>query len=79
MSDFLSWLREIWDKIILYDEEWKKKYCPHLYNYLFEMTDEERHKACKNIDGTGNYINMLRMAGHDNQTIITHLETCGKI
>jgi hypothetical protein len=29
--------------LFLSDHEWKKKYCPHLYNYLFLMNDEKRH------------------------------------
>ena len=28
------WLREQLDKILLSDHEWKKKYCPHLYEFL---------------------------------------------
>jgi hypothetical protein len=31
-----KWVREQLDKIILSDHEWKKKYCPFLYNYLFK-------------------------------------------
>ena len=42
--EFLRWLREKLDGIILSDHEWKKKYCPTLYNYLFCLNEEERHK-----------------------------------
>lgn len=38
-------LREIFDSLVLSDHEWKKKYCPFLYHYLFEMTPEEKHAA----------------------------------
>ena len=79
MADFLLWFRERWDSVVLSDHEWKKKYCPHLYSWLFEMTEEEKNKVMKNIDGTGNYIKMLKNAGHCNQTIIDHLANCGKI
>lgn len=41
----LHWIREQTDKIILSDHEWKKKYCSHLFHYLFEMTNEERHQV----------------------------------
>lgn len=34
-------LREFFDRFFLTDHEWKKKYCPPLHHYLFEMTDEE--------------------------------------
>ncbi len=41
----MSWFRENLDKILLSDQEWKKKYCPFLYDYLFEMAPEQRHEA----------------------------------
>lgn len=37
-------IRKQIDKVLLSDHEWKKKYCPILYNYLFNMNDEQRHK-----------------------------------
>jgi hypothetical protein len=40
----LMWIRMQIDKMFLSDCEWKKKYCPNLFHYLFEMTDEERHQ-----------------------------------
>jgi hypothetical protein len=45
----LNRLREIRDRIFLSDHEYKKKYCPFLYNWLFEMTDEERKEVYKKI------------------------------
>lgn len=41
----ISKIREWLDSIFLSDHEWKKKYCPNLYNYLFKMTDEERRET----------------------------------
>ena len=41
MRKIKRWL----DGIFLSDHEWKKKHCPNLYNYLFGMTDEERHEV----------------------------------
>ena len=41
---FREWL----DRFLLSDHEWKKKYCPNLYHYLFEMTPEERSECFKN-------------------------------
>ena len=38
-------IRKFIDKFLLSDHEWKRKYCPTLYNYLFKMSDEERHEA----------------------------------
>jgi len=40
----LHWIRIQLDKVFLSDHEWKKKYCSHLFHYLFEMNDEERHQ-----------------------------------
>jgi len=44
-----NWFRMQIDKIILNDHDWKKKYCPCLYHYLFEISDEERHRMWINI------------------------------
>lgn len=38
-------LRAFLDRFLLNDHEWKKKYCPDLYHYLFEMTPKEKHEA----------------------------------
>ena len=38
----MGWIRKKIDSIFLSDHEWKKKYCPTLYNYLFS-SEEERH------------------------------------
>lgn len=47
-------LRRFIDRILLSDHEWKKKYCPELYHYLFEATAEERtaifEKLCNCIN-----------------------------
>jgi len=50
MYDFFDWLHEKWDSMFMSDREWKKKNCPYLYNYLFQMTDEERHDVWTNYD-----------------------------
>jgi len=42
----LNWLRK---RLFLSDHEWKKKNCPTLYNYLFELNDEERHSVFEKI------------------------------
>lgn len=55
------------DSILLSDHEWKKKYCPTLYRYLFEMTPEERTAALANYTeehARRNYEEMIRRA-HD--------------
>ena len=48
MINFLFKIREY------FDIKWKKKHCPHLYNYLFVMSDEERKKVwsdyCKRME-----------------------------
>lgn len=33
------------DRLILSDHQWKRKYCPYLHGWLFEMTKEERERA----------------------------------
>jgi len=38
---------EFVDRIILSDHEYKKKYCPHLYSYLFVLNDKERSVVLK--------------------------------
>lgn len=32
----------IWDKLVLSDHNWKRKYCPTLYSWVFG-NEEERH------------------------------------
>lgn len=44
-----NWIRMQIDKILLSDHEWKKKYCPTLYNYLFKMSPEERNKEWEEL------------------------------
>ena len=38
-------IRQWVDSIFMSDKEWKRKHCSNLYNYLFEMSDKERHEA----------------------------------
>ena len=38
-------IRQRIDSLFMSDLDWKKKHCPSLYNYLFVMSDEERHEA----------------------------------
>jgi hypothetical protein len=40
-------IREVLDRLLLSDHEWKKKYCPEVYSWLFELTDEERKEIIK--------------------------------
>jgi len=48
VNKFFEWFREKWDAMYLTDWEWKRKYCPNLYKYLFEMDDKERRKMWDN-------------------------------
>ena len=45
----MNFLRKWFDRILLNDFEWKKKYCPNLYRYLFEMNDIERKELWDNL------------------------------
>ncbi len=49
MGDLTMWLREWYDRLVLSDHEWKKKYCPHIYHYLFEMGEKERSEFWKQV------------------------------
>lgn len=40
-------IREWLDRIFLPDSEYKKKYCPFIYDYLFNKTLEERSQMFK--------------------------------
>lgn len=44
-------IREFLDRFLLSDHEWKKKYCPDLYHWIFEMSDEEKKKTYENFKG----------------------------
>lgn len=45
----------------------KEEVSSHVFRYVFEMTPRER------CDCTGDYIEMLRKTGRDNQAIVDHM------
>jgi len=45
----IEWMKEKFDRIILNDHEYKRKYCPFIYNYLFIVTSKERTEMFKKM------------------------------
>jgi hypothetical protein len=47
IREFLERTHKLSFRLLLSDYEWKKKYCPEVYSWLFELTDEERKEIIK--------------------------------